>query len=94
VAAQAPRRSRHDLEGLQVAVAVAALEGAVRSHEREARHVVVESRDVPGRRAVTFIAVPAERALVIINMAARAVPVGFFEMSSLVALDAGNVLVE
>lgn len=49
VTARAFRRPRHDLEGLQVAVAIAAFESAVRPHQRETRLVVVEPSDVPGR---------------------------------------------
>jgi hypothetical protein len=47
VAARAARRSRHDFERLQIPVAVAALESAVRSHEREARHGMVETGNAP-----------------------------------------------
>ena len=94
VAARAARRSRHDPERLQIPVAVAALEGAMRAHEREPRHVVIEPCDVPGRRPVAFVAVPAERPLVIVRVAARAVLVGVQEFLALVAFDAGHVLME
>ena len=49
VTTRALRRPRHDLERLQVAVAIAAFKSAVRPHQREARLVVVEPSDVPGR---------------------------------------------
>jgi len=75
-------------------VAVAAFKSAVRPHQREARLVVVELRDVPGRRPVACIAIPAERALVIISVARGAVPVCFQKLFPLVALNAGYALVE
>ena len=94
VTACAFRRPRHDLEGLQVAVAVAAFKSAVGPHQRESRLVVVELRDVPGRRPMACITIPAERAFVIISVACGAIPVGFLKLFPFVALDTGNALVE
>jgi len=94
VTARAFGRSRYDLERLQVAMAVAAFEGAMRTHQREARHVVIESRDVPRRRAMAFVAIPSEGALVIIRVAARAVLVGVQKLFADVTFDARHVLME
>jgi uncharacterized protein GlcG (DUF336 family) len=91
VAARALRRSRYDLERLQIAVAVAALEGAMSSHERKPGLVVIETRDAPDRRAMAFVAIRAEGALVEIFVAARAVSVRLLKVLSPVTFHAGNV---
>jgi hypothetical protein len=94
VAARALRRSRYDFERLQIAVAVAALESAVGPHERKSGLVVIETRDAPDRRAMTFVAIGAEGALVKIFVAARAVSVRLLKILSLVTLRAGNILMK
>jgi len=94
VAARALRRSRYDLERLQIAVAVAALDSAMSSHERKSGHVVIESRDAPDRRAMACVAIRAEGAFVKIFVAARAVSVRLLKVLSLVTLHAGDILMK
>jgi len=79
---------------LKVAVTVAAFQSAVRPHERKSGPVVIEARDLPGRRAVTFEAIMTERAPMKILMAARAVPVRGEEFLILMTLETGDVLVQ
>lgn len=94
VAARAGCRPGDDPERLDVAVAIAAIERPMGAHQGESGLVVVESIDVPGRLAMALVAIPADRALVEVRMAARAVAARPEELAVFVAFEAADVPVE
>lgn len=79
VARSAGHRTRDDLKGLKVAMAVSAFEGPMGAHQGKTRFIMVEARDVPGRLSMAGITIATGGALVIIGVAGRAGPRGLIE---------------
>ena len=85
---------RRDAERLNVAMAVAALEGLVGTHQREADGVVVEAVDCPSRLAVADVAVAADRTLMIVGVTAGAIATSPQELPVGMACHAADALME